>query len=63
MISKAAKARRTKLMKEKAKFGKFLEEQMSSDEEFQEPPHEEAGIEHMVRLMDASYTRIAREVY
>ena len=63
VISKAAKARRSKLIKEKAKFGKFLEEQMSSDEEFQEPPKEEAGIEALVTLMDNSYAEIARSRY
>ena len=36
---------------------------MSSDEEFQEPPKEEAGIEALVTLMDNSYAQIARSRY
>jgi len=49
----ATRARQEKLRKQKAKFGKFIMDEMSSDEEFQEPPPRTlAGIEALTILLD-----------
>ena len=50
-------------MKEKKKFGKFLEGEMSSDEEFTDPPKELAGIEVMMDILNESYDNIIPEIY
>jgi len=51
-MSRAMRARRAKRIKEKAKYGKFLEAELSSDEEFKEMVIETTGIEEMTTLME-----------
>jgi hypothetical protein len=57
VVPKAVKARRAKLMKDKAKFGKSLEG-LSSDDEFVEPEKEVAGVELLVRLLDQHFQKV-----
>jgi len=61
-MTRAMRARREKMKKAKAKFGKFLEGEMSSDEEFKEPEKEVTGIEKMVELIDTQSRKMIDSV-